>query len=205
MQKQWSAVAIAAASAVTALEAGVIDIVSDNQNSSNGPAGSYGGFVGTLEYDWVDAGDSLLTITLENTSQFDGRLVALAFNDDMATDWTFDSSSSSGLSTDWAGLAGPISTSPFGEREFGASASSSWLGGGSPMGGLAAGDSGTWVFRSAEATDRSALEFFTQSALVIRFRGFSNGASDKLPSTTVPGPSAMAVLGVIGLARRRRR
>ncbi len=85
MHKQLVAVAVVAtASMVTALDAGIIDIVSDNQNSSNGPANSYGGFVGTLEYDWVDGGESLLTITLENTSQFDGRLVALAFNDDVA-------------------------------------------------------------------------------------------------------------------------
>lgn len=206
MHKQLVAVAVVAtASMVTALDAGIIDIVSDNQNSSNGPANSYGGFVGTLEYDWVDGGESLLTITLENTSQFDGRLVALAFNDDVANDWAFDGSISNGLSNAWQGLAGPISTSPFGDRDFGASVTDSWLGGGSPNAGLAAGETGTWVFRSANASDRSALDFFTQADLVVRFRGFSNDASDKLPSTTVPGLSAMPLLGMVGLARRRRR
>ncbi len=187
-----------------------IQITSNNAASSNGLAGSYGGFTGSVTYDFLGGTSARLSITLTNTSQFGGWLTAIAFDGPAGTsDWMFDEMSSSGLSDGWNDLTGPISVSPFHYRSFGASTSGDWLGGGSPETGLAAGDSATWVFQGSTTGGVSAMDFLTPNDgqnLLFRFRGFSNGASDKLPATPVaPGLGGLAVLAGVGGLRRRRR
>lgn len=193
--------------------ADMILITSNNAASSNQT--SYGGFFGSLQYDFLGNDSALMTLTLTNTSQFDGKLVALAF--DAAADtsgWTFSPAMSSGLSSAWSDIAGSINTAPFGMRSFGASNTSSWVGGGSPNTGLHVGDTGVWIFEGMGADSVSAADFLSPNGgynLMIRFRGFSNGASDKLPAMpdepppVVPGFVGLPLIALAGLRRRRRR
>lgn len=193
--------------------ADMILITSNNEASSNKT--SYGGFTGSLQYDFLGGGSALMTLTLTNTSQFDGLLVALAF--DAAADtsgWTFSSAMSSGLSNSWDDISGSINTAPFGTRSFGASNTNSWVGGGSPNSGLSFGDTGVWVFQGNGADSSSAADFLSPNDgnnLLVRFRGFSNGASDKLPAMpddpppAVPGFVGLPLIVLSGLTRRRRR
>jgi len=188
-----------------ACNAGIINIGANNAGSSNEE--SFGGFVGTMSYDWSSTGLSTLSFELENTSQLGGYLTGIAF-DDAFGDWSFDLSASSGISLDWMNLEGPINVEPFGYREFGASSSDSWIGGGNPTSGLAVGEVGTFVFTSANAIDITALDFFNNAESVFRFRGFANGESDKLPGEIIvvpaPGALAMIALGCFAGGRRRR-
>jgi hypothetical protein len=188
--------------------ADTVHITGNHAGSSE--SNSYGGFDGTLTFDEIGGGLAVLTISLQNTAQFGGWLTAIAFDGPAGTsDWMFDEMSSSGLSDGWNDLTGPISVSPFHYRSFGASTSGDWLGGGSPETGLAAGDSATWVFQGSTTGGVSAMDFLTPNDgqnLLFRFRGFSNGASDKLPATpSVPGLGGLAVLAGVGGVRRRRR
>lgn len=197
-------------SIATTATADTIQFVSNNAASPN--ANSYGGFIGSLQYDFMGGSSAKMTLTITNTSQFDGKLVAIAFDSATGTSgWGFSPAMSSGLSASWGDIAGSISTAPFGTRSYGASTSSQWLGGGSPNNGLYSGDTGVWVFEGTGSASVSAADFLSPNSdynLLIRFRGFSNGASDKLPATPpgdiVPGIAGLPVLVLAGLARRRR-
>lgn len=206
-----SLIGLISCSLATVATADTIQFVSNNAASPN--ATSYGGFTGSLQY--IHGGsDAIVILTLTNTSQFDGKLVAIAF--DAAADtsgWEFIDGYSSGLSSSWDDIAGSINTSPFGSRDYGASISSQWLGGGSPNNGLLAGDTGVWVFEGHGPPSVSAADFLfpnESNNLLVRFRGFSNGASDKLPAmpdepaTVVPGLAGLPVIALAGLMRRRR-
>lgn len=173
---------------------------------------SLGNFSGTLSYDLLGGGLASLAITIENTSLLDGWLTALAFDGPAGTsDWTLDSGASSGLGAAWEGLAGPVDVAPFGVRGYGASISNAWTGGGSPTDGLAAGSTATFTFSGLGSESVSAADFLTSNSgwnLVLRFRGFSNGDSDKLAAViTIPTPGGLAPMLVAGAfhAGRRRR
>lgn len=204
---------VIAVTATAVASADTIQIQSDNAASSN--ATSYGGFTGTATYNDLGGGMAEFILSLTNTSQFNGKLVALAFDSAAGTSgWTFDSGASSGLSSAWGNLSGSINTQPFGSRSHGASTTSQWEGGGSPNTGLAAGATGTWVFTGSGDASVSAADFLSPNGgqnLLIRFRGFDNDASDKLPAIevptdpAVPGIGGLAVLGGLGAIRRRRR
>lgn len=209
MRKMLPIVAAAALAVPTAAD--TIHISSNNAESSN--TSSYGGFEGTLTFNDLGGGFARVVIMLENTSSFDGWLTALAFDAAAGTSgFSFDAGASSGLGAAWSDLTGPINTAPFGSRASGASTSSGWEGGGDPHHGLAAGATATWVFNGSVASSSvSAADFLSPNGgnnLVVRFRGFSNGASDKLPGQeipAVPGLGGVAALGFAGLTRRRRR
>lgn len=196
----------------TVATADTIQLVSNNAASSNST--SYGGFTGSLQYDFLGGSAANVILTLTNTAQFDGKLVAIAF--DAAADtsgWGFNLAMSSGLSSSWGDIAGSISTAPFGSRSYGASTSNQWLGGGSPNNGVLTGDTGVWVFEGTGTASVSAADFLSPNEsdnLLVRFRGFSNGASDKLPAmpgepaSVVPGLAGLPVIALAGLMRRRR-
>ena len=61
-----------------------------------------------------------------------------------------------------------------------------------------------------DANSLTAADFVSQPSssgevFVVRFRGFADGGSDKVPGEIIPAPSAMCLLGFAGLAATRRR
>lgn len=170
-----------------------------------------GAFTGSFDYVASNATQGTLTITLTitltNTSLVanGGFLTAFVFN-------AVNSVTNLTLSTAPANfsLISNASASPYGTYAYGASTSSSFEGGGNPNRGLAVGASGTFVFNitASNAATLTASSFLIggDDAFVVRFRGFANGGSDKVPGTIVPAPGSAALLGLAGLtcARRRR-
>ena len=107
---------------------------------------------------------------------------------------------------------GPQAAPPFGGFDAGAALGGDWTGGGSPAGGIAVGATGDFNFNItasdfASLTASSFINGPDDYNFVVRFRGFVNGASDKVPGQIVPAPGALALLGIAGLfgARRNRR
>lgn len=189
----------------TSVSADVIQVTTNNAQSSNGT--SFGYASGTLSWTDVSASEGLLGLTLTNESAIGGYITGVAFDGPGTA--TFDLGLSSGLSSAWSGVFN-TSTSPFGDRDYGASTSGDWIGGGNPNSGLAAGDTGTWVFSVIHdpGDTLSAADYLFGDNFLLRFRGFDNGDSDKVPLTgipAVPGPASLAVLGSLAAIRRRRR
>lgn len=179
--------------------------------------GTYGSFTGTMEY---FSGSQNLVINLTNTTPlYGGYITGVAFNNPggaitAATMTTTDS--------DFVLIGGPdfdnsVSGSPFGDFDLGTSLGSSWLGSGSPTGGLAVGSSATFTFTLSGALAGLTTDSFTLAAsentsnpeaFVVRFRGMLYGQSDKVPGEfgppppppgQVPEPTTYALIGA-GLA-----
>lgn len=170
-------------------------------------SGAWGSFSGTLDYTFTGGSSGTLDISLTNTSDpgNTGFITAFAFNvggTDAAATATLTAASDS----DFGGLVGP-NASPFGIFDAGASTSSSWTGGGSPSAGIAVGVTETFSFAitAADASLLSSDSFISAESVhfVVRFRGFRNGESDKVPG--VPTPGSLALMGVSALAAGRRR
>lgn len=166
-------------------------------------------YSGTIDYS--GAGSSgILTISLTNASAgTGGYLTAFVFNIS-SIDPLASASLSSGPTSDW-GILTNVNGAPFGTFDSGSSTGGSFEGGGPPSRGLAVGASGTWIF-NISASDAGLLtpqSFITGSSaqnFVARFRGLTNGGSDKVPVQAVPTPGALTMLSVAGfIAARRRR
>ncbi|MDX2018407.1 MAG: hypothetical protein SFY95_12320 [Planctomycetota bacterium] len=164
-----------------------------------------GAFTGSFDYVASNATQGTLTITLTNTSPVanGGFLTAFVFN-------AVNSVTNLTLSTAPANfsLSSGVTASPFGTYRYGVSTSSSFEGGGNPNRGLAVGATGTFVFAvtSTNALALSEASFLTGAndyPFVVRFRGFENGGSDKVPTPT-PGSLALGLIAGLTAARRRR-
>lgn len=201
----------AAAILVPIATASLIDINSDPASSTEGIAD----FSGSLQYT-PDAmsNQGLLTITLNNTSAAEngGYLTAFAFD--------LDSLYASGTDISLVSSSHPFSgltntkAQPFGTYAAGASTGKNWQGGGKAQTGIAAGDTGVFEFliASENAGLLSTHDFLNSdnsAGFVARFRGFADGGSDKVPAlvtaAAVPGPAALGLLLIAGLAGPRRR
>lgn len=184
--------------------ADIINIVADTNNSTEG----LGNFSGTLQYDYLMGNMGLLTVMLNNTSDESngGWITGLIFN--FATN---DENASANL----ADATHPFENAPwqngapFGDPFMGGAAlGGDWLGGGDPGFGIAVGDSGTFSF-DINATDAelltagSFLQGMFDYNFLVRFKGFENGGSDKVPA--VPAPGALVIFGLGTLAQRRRK
>lgn len=199
-----AAMAVAAASG--AVSADIVNIQSDSANSTEG----LGTFTGSVEYNFVADSSGILTITLNNTSNVDngGFITGFLFNMDSAdavatlTSGThpFDQATGNGLNGQ-----------PFGDPfDAGAAIGGKFEGGGNPNDGVAVGDTGIFTFdiTASDAAGLSAWSFLTgpyDFNFIVRFRGFEDGGSDKVPA--VPTPGALALLGTAGVlvsGRRRR-
>ena len=166
-------------------------------------------FTGTLDYQFLGGNQGQLTVTLTNTTDASvgGYLTAFMFR----TPQSFGGFTSSLVSSTYAGMTNiPAGSngSPFpGPWLGGAGLGATWLGGGSPNGGVAVGSTGQWVFSitGVMASALDAVNFVDGDAyaFIVRFRGLTDGGSDKVPAAT-PAPGAL-VLGAMGLAFSRRR
>ena len=200
----------------------MINIAGDTAASTEG----LGSFTGVIMYD--DTAKHL-KISLTNTSApaNGGFITGLVFNilgDASATYQPIGGDTFQGVTNE--------SAAPFGTFEFGAAIGGNFQGGGNPNTGVAAGDTRIFEFNvtGPDAGSLVASDFFSEYSssdvaslsrkkkpssdpqlFAVRFKGFQNGGSDKVPgtSTVVPTPSAslagLVGLGAMGLWRRRRR
>ena len=198
--------AVATLGVSSAATADSIDIFGDTANSTEG----LGDFSGMLTYDFVLGEMGVLTVDLTNDidPDFGGFLTGFIFNVGSVDN---DVSAVLTSTTNPSFLDAPNQNgAPFGNRFVGGAAlGGNWLGGGNPMDGIGASDSGTFTFdiTASDADSLSAVSFIQgpyEFNFIVRFRGVGpdGDLSDKVP---VPAPGALALLGLGALARNRRR
>jgi len=163
---------------------------------------------------------SVLTITLTNTSPTSdgGFIVADAFNLPYGVSATLVSTTDPDFNTF---LEGSISTPPFGDRtdivSLGGDSSTAFTGAdGSPLGGIAVGQTAQFIFHLS-STGVNQTDVFNSE--LVRFKEFNNGSSDKTgvqitgsdgPPAAVPEPATLLLVGpglagIVWLRHRRRR
>ncbi|GAB4366162.1 MAG: hypothetical protein OHK0021_09690 [Bryobacter sp.] len=189
-------------------------------------------FTGSLTYTATNASTATLVVNLTNTSPLDngGYLTSFAFNNPsnyitgvtMSTTTGLDNLLGKASKKNQKSWQNRVDAQPFGSFDIGASVGSCWHSCGSPKEGIFAGNSGTWTFNLTGTnlntlTEQSFVNTTTYSKgygkqfMVVRFRGFLDGGSDKVPTvvTVVPEPSEYALVlsagvGALLFARRRK-
>ena len=173
------------------------DVVLISGNSAASTEG-LGAYTGSLSYSATNSGAAQLVVQLTNHSNpgNGGFLTAFALNNpgNHISGISFGSSSAA-----WGLLGAPgfnngVAAPPFGSFDFGASITNQFLGGGSPLSGLGVGQGGTFTFNltGTDLDQLSAQDFLTAFGadpspdhsgefFLARFRGFTNGGSDKVP------------------------
>lgn len=190
--------------------AAVIPFISDEAASVNPVAASFSGW---MEY---YPAPGTLTVSLTNTSPAanGGFLTGFLFNIDGDATATLSPNP-----TGWFENTGSQAASPLGTFEVGAALGGNWMGGGVPGRGIGVGQTLSFDFAVSGpgAAGLTTDSFFPQNSgqpgFVVRFTGFNDGTSDKVPAiidlsrTDVPEPlsawSGLVIAGLIGLGRRR--
>lgn len=193
--------------------ADIIPIFADMSNSTSG----LGDFSGTLEY-FVESSDhhedeGRLIITLINESDPDngGFITGFLFNID-STDELAEAELEEALHN-FKEIESKKKRNgqPFGkEFDAGAGLSGEFQGGGKPDKGIAVGTNGVFEFEieAEDAGDLTASSFLGGPFafnFIVRFRGFENGGSDKVPVVPLPASGAAMALLAAGLVSRRQR
>lgn len=166
-----------------------------------GGVGSLGEFSGTLDYNSATAE---LTISLTNDSPvFNGGFItAFAFENpgDLISDVNLITTSGIDNLLGGASFDNSVSIAPFGAFDIGAGVGTSWLGGGSPTGGIAVGDTESFLFEFT-GTGLDGLSDSSFENVIVRFKGFREG-SDKVFNgcdndcePVVPEPATMVLFG----------
>lgn len=197
-----------------------------------------GQFTGTVEVTNQTSNSALIRVTLTNTSPFSngGFLTAFAFNDpnsttkgNIGTVTNYQQQFNPLTGQNFALLGAPtynnsVSSAPFGLFDIGAGVGGSWHSGGNPVDGLAVGETGTFSFlvNGSNLTKLTAANLLTSmsstgtTGFVVRFRGFTDGSSDKdiagvvvkpPVNNPVPAPPALVLAGIgfVALIGRNRR
>lgn len=171
----------------------------------------FGSFSAELIYSYSGGTSASISIALTNTTDMSlgGYITALALNPNGTAGGLFYVSSSSAAFSE---IAVPIDAAPFGQFAAGAGLGGSFLGSGSPVGGIAVGGSEFFTFTltgtasALAALDAETALSTTGYAMVVRFRGGDfEDWSDKVVGCALPAPGALALLGAAGLVSRRRR
>lgn len=203
----------------------VVSILAFNPTTSYailgiGGTDGLGSFTGTIEYLSSDANNATLEVFLTNTSPVanGGYITGVALDDPGSFISNISSFSSSSINFQLIGGASfddSVNVAPFGAADFGSAIGTSWLGtGGSPSQGIGVGGTESFLF----GLTGSGLDGLSDSSfenLIVRFRGFNDRGSAKVPSgcegdcePVVPEPATMFLLGsgLLGsaLARRKR-
>jgi hypothetical protein len=173
-----------------------------------------GDFSGTLDYISTDATSATLTVTLTNTSPVDngGFITAFVFNNpsNLITDVSL--TTATGLTTLLGGstFQDLVAASPFPNFDIGASVggdnASGFEAGGSPNDGIAVGSTGSFSFgltgTSLDTLDTNSFvnatvhdNVYGDIFMLVRFRGFEDGLSDKCIAGVVPIPATLPLLG----------
>ena len=190
----------------------------------SGTGGTTASFTGTFDY---DASTTTVTVTLLNTSpaSLDGAITGFAFNIPDAADVTNVVFGTSDPDFDVLGASSfdnSVNAAPLGSFDIGAGTGVSFEGGTPSVSDITPGVSGTWTF-AFTGTGLSSLtsaDFLstlsdptggnTPEDFVVRFQGFADGGSDKVPNGggggVVPEPGTLMLmgLGAASLVARRR-
>jgi hypothetical protein len=185
-------------------------IAGDTADSTEG----LGDFTGSINYEFDMFTGGMLTIELTNTSPLGngGFLTGFLFNIDSTDPGAHAMLTNS---PDYPLFEDTFSQSgaPFGTFDSGAALGGDWEGGGSPAGGIPVFGTGSFEFdvMAADASSLTAIDFISGPAkfnFVVRFRGFEDGGSDKVPGQVVPAPAVLSLLagfGLFGATRKRNR
>lgn len=199
-----------------------IKIVTDFARSESG----LGSFEALFSLTSINAGESLLTIQIENISPplNGGYITGLAFNNpgNAITSVSLDAAPSDFELMGASSFNNSISASPFGSLDIGSGLSErNFNGSGNPTKGIGVGEIGTFNFRLfgtnlAGLTEQSFIDSLSEGAgnpdksvfFLVRFRGFEDGGSDKSVGKVHPDddinansvvPEPASVLAWLGL------
>ncbi len=172
-----------------------------------------GNFAGTIQYDYQSGNTGHLAISLTNTTDpvIGGYITGFLFN--IGTPEPNGVDTAALLYSSYptvVNIPGPaINGAPFGQFDAGVGIGAQFEGGGNPTTGIGIGASGLFEFQvvSEYADVLSASSFIDGPSdfnFVVRFRGLSNGGSDKVP-VPVPGSVALMGMGAIAIGSRRPR
>lgn len=168
-----------------------------------------GAFTGSMEWiypaDGTDCGQLVVSLTNTSPGANGGYLTGFGFNAIDGITVTY-----AAMGDGWSQIAA-FDADPYGVFDWGTALDGDFLGGGSPKGGVAVGETREFMFEiCADSVLLSMLnveDFFEDDfgfGFVARFKGFNDEGSDKVTGS-VPAPGAIALIALAGLAHRRRR
>lgn len=162
------------------------------QNNSEGSTSSLGAFIADFNWD-----GSSLTIDLTNNSNPSNGGYITGFLLDLPSGASFSSGWTSSNLTLLMPEDGSYAGNPYGFFDFGAALGGNFLGGGKPKIGIGVGQTEQFVFSDWIGVAGLTTEDFVakldtedplDTNLLVRFRGFDDGGSDKVPGLLVPPP-----------------